>query len=203
MAVRDLGQRRDLIGPVDGARFARLRKRERRRHHLMRRMALILRDRRRQRFGRDLAGDPRHADKLEPAAEEFRRAALVGQDMRFGMREHRAPRRAEMGERQRIGRRPGRHQEHGDVALEHLADPPLDGERDIVVAVAQHEAVVAGSERVEDFRQCRRCCRWRTRALLAGRRPGSGPAQTLGPGIHAVLKSRQDVDSRAIPQARP
>ena len=58
-----------------------------------------------------------------------------------------------MGERQRVGRRAGRHQEHRDVALENLADPPLDRAGDVVVAVAHGKAVVAGDEGLQDFRR--------------------------------------------------
>ena len=112
-----------------------------------------MRDRVGQRFRRHLAADARHADELEAAAEKFRRAAFVGEDMRLGMRKHRAPRRADMRERQRIGRRAGRHQEHGDLVLENLADPPFDRAGDVIVAIAHGEAVIAGDERLQDFRR--------------------------------------------------
>ena len=58
-----------------------------------------------------------------------------------------------MRERQRIGRRAGRHQEHRDVALEDLADPPFDRAGDVIVAIAHGKAVIAGDERLQDFRR--------------------------------------------------
>ncbi len=76
----------------------------------------------RKRLGRDLAGFARQADELDAAAEEFRRAAFVGRDMRLGMAQHRAPWRRQMGERQRIRGGAGRHQEDRDLVLENLGE---------------------------------------------------------------------------------
>ena len=152
MVVRKPGQRRDLIRPIDGAGLARLRERKRRRHDLVWRVAFIATDRRGERLRRHLAADTRHADELEPAAEELRRAAFIGQDMRLAMREHRAPRRAHMRERQRIGGGAGRHQEYGDVVLEQFRDAPLDVPSQIVIAIAQHEAFVGPHQGIENFR---------------------------------------------------
>ena len=109
--VRDLGQRGDLAGAVDGAGFAGLGDRERRRHHLMRTMAAIAGQRRLQRRRSDFVAVAGQADELEAMAEELRRAAFIGGDVGFGMTEHDAPGRRNLRQRQRIRRRPGRHQE--------------------------------------------------------------------------------------------
>ena len=63
MGVRDAGERHDLVGPIDRAGLACLRKRERRRDHLMRRMAFVMRYRFGEPIGRDLA-----ARRLTPAS---------------------------------------------------------------------------------------------------------------------------------------
>jgi hypothetical protein len=65
MGMRDLGERCDLVGPIDRAGLARLRKQERRRDHLMRCMAFVMRDGVSECLGPDLAARARHADKLE------------------------------------------------------------------------------------------------------------------------------------------
>jgi hypothetical protein len=41
-----------------------------------------------------------------------------------------------VAERERVRRRPGRHQEHRDVALEDFADAALDAPSQVVVAIA-------------------------------------------------------------------
>jgi hypothetical protein len=56
-------------------------------------------------------------------------------------------------ERQRVCGRPGRHEEHRHVALENLANSPLDRARDVVVAVPEREPAVAGSERLQNLRR--------------------------------------------------
>ena len=89
---------------------------------MMRRRPMAALERAPQRLGRDLAGLARQADELDAAAEEFRRAAFVGRDVRLGMAQHRAPGRREMRERQRIGGGAGRHQEDRDLALEDLGE---------------------------------------------------------------------------------
>ena len=42
------------------------------------------------------------------------------------------------------------HQEYRDLALEHLADPPLDARVSVVVAVAEREALVGARQRLQD-----------------------------------------------------
>src|SRR5438874_412448 len=78
--------------------------------------------------------------------------AFIRQDMRLGMREHRAPGRADVSKRERVRRRAGRHQEHRGVAFEDLADPTLDRAGHVVIAIAHGEAIVAGGEGLQDFR---------------------------------------------------
>ena len=124
--VGDLGELADLVRPIDRAGFGRLRERQHRRAHMVRTAPLPGIERAPQRRGRDLAGFAREPDELDAAAEEFRRAAFVGRDVRLGVAEHGAPRRREMRERQRVGRGPGRHQEDRDLVLEQLGEPPLD-----------------------------------------------------------------------------
>ena len=79
-----------------------------------------------QRVGGDLAGLAGDAGKLDAAAKEFRRAAFVGRDMGFRVADDGAPRRCQMRERQGIGRRPGRHQEDGDLTFEDVRETFLD-----------------------------------------------------------------------------
>ena len=134
--VRDVAQARDLVGAIDGAGLARLRERQRRGDHLVRAVAAIAVKRRLQRLRRDLAVAAGKAGKLQPAAEKLRRAAFVGRDMGLGMAEHDAPGRRDLRQRQRIGRGPGRHQEHRHLALEDLRQPPLDAGGPVVIAVA-------------------------------------------------------------------
>ena len=50
------------------------------------------------------------------------RAAFIGGDVRFVAAQHGAPRRREVRQRERVGRRPGRHQEHRDLALKNLGE---------------------------------------------------------------------------------
>ncbi len=97
------------------------------------------RQRRTQSVGRDPASLARQLDQLEPAAEKFRRAALVGDDVGFGMAEHRAPGRNKLRQRERVRGGPGRHQEHRDIVLEKLRKPALDPPGRLVVAIAERK----------------------------------------------------------------
>ena len=106
-----------------------------------------------QRGRRDLAGFAGKADKLDAAAEEFRRAAFVGGDVRLVVTEHGAPRRRQMRKREGVGRGSGRHQEHRDLALKNLREAPLGASGPVVTAVGQRGAVVGPGNGRHDLRR--------------------------------------------------
>jgi hypothetical protein len=58
-----------------------------------------------------------------------------------------------MGERQRVRRGSSGHQERRDLALEELAEPPLDALRNRIIAIGEREAVVGGGDRLENGRR--------------------------------------------------
>ena len=120
--MRDVGERLDFLGPIDGAGLGRLRQRQHRRADVVRAAPLRLRERASSVAGAILPAVAREADELDPAAEEFRRAAFVGRDVRLGMAEDGAPGRRQMRERERIRGGAGRHQEDRDLVLEHLGE---------------------------------------------------------------------------------
>ncbi len=144
-AVRmgDLRQRRDLVRPVDRSGFARLRERDRRRNNLMRRVADVVRNLSLSASGVSLQPTPGMPTSFSPPPKNSGAPHSSVKMCAFVMREHRAPRRADMGERQRVCRGAGRHQKHRNVTLEDFADAALDRTRQVVVAVTQREAVVA------------------------------------------------------------
>jgi len=109
-----------------------------------------------QSVGCNLAGRARQIAEFQAAAKKFRRAALVGRNVRFGMTEYDAPGRRDLRERQRICRRAGRYQEHRDVALEDFAKTPFDASRSIVIAIAERKAAVRPHNGVKDFGRDRR-----------------------------------------------
>ena len=100
---------------------------------------------------RDLGAGAGEPDELEAGAEELRRTAFVSGDMQLGMTEHDAPGRGDVCERQRIGRGPGRHQEHRHVALENLGEAPFDRGGPRVGAIAGRKPLVRAHDGVEDF----------------------------------------------------
>lgn len=146
----DLGQRSDFIGTINSAGFARLRNRERGGDHLMRTVAAITCERRLQRLGGDFAGLSRQTFELEAAAEKLHRAAFVGDDVRFGVTQHDAPRRRDLRQRQRIGRGPGRHEENGNVAFKDFAESTFGPFRPVVAAIAGRIALVGRSDGIEN-----------------------------------------------------
>ena len=92
--MRDLGERRDFVGLIDRAGFARLGQRERRRDHLVRGKIAITGKRGLQGVRRDLAGLAGQPRELQSAAKEFRRAALIGGDVGFRRDRRRRPKAA-------------------------------------------------------------------------------------------------------------
>src|SRR6516164_3753936 len=143
----------DFGSPINGTRFGRLRNRQRRRNHLMRAVAAIAGKRRRQDLGRDLAGLPGEAGKLEAMAEEFWCAAFVGSDVRLRMTQHNAPGRGDLRQRQRICRGACRHKKSSDFAFEDLAKAALDGPRPVVIPVASGVAAIGLSQGIENGRR--------------------------------------------------
>lgn len=87
------------------------------------------------------------ADQLQSTAEEFGCAAFVGHDVRLLVAQHTAPGRGHMGERKRIGRGAGRRQKHRHLALEYFPDPALHVPRQLVIAVAEREALIRTRKR--------------------------------------------------------
>jgi hypothetical protein len=118
--ARELGNGLDLGRRVDRAGLARLGDRDRRGlgivHAADEAVELAL-----DRARGDLAAGLVEADQLGPAGEQFRRAALVDHDVGVGVAQHRAIGRRHGRQRQRVGGRPGHHQERAQVPLEHLA----------------------------------------------------------------------------------
>ena len=154
--MRDLGESADLVWAINGSRFGRLREREHRRAHVMRAAPLPLGKLGGECLDRYFASLPGEPDELEAAAEEFRRPTFVGRDVRFRMAQHRPPGRRQVRERERIGRRSGRHEKNGNVALEQLREFFLDTSGPGVVAVGQRRPVVRARNGGENFRRDRR-----------------------------------------------
>ncbi len=154
--MRDLRQRGDLVAAIDRAGLARLRDRHGGRDHLMRAVAAVTGERGAERAGGDLAVGAVEPDELQSAAEKFHCAAFVGRDVRLRVTEHDAPGRGDLRQRQRVGRGPGRHQEHRHVALENLGKAPLDRRGPSVIAVAARIAVVRLRDGVENRGRDRR-----------------------------------------------
>ena len=74
----------------------------------------------------------------------------------LGVAEHDAPGRGDLRQSERVGRRPGRHQERRHFALENLAKTPLDVLRPIVIAVAARKTVARPNDGIEDGGRDRR-----------------------------------------------
>ncbi len=104
---------------------------------------------RRRRETAVLAGQQR---ELRAAGEEARGAALVHGDVRLVVGEDRPVRRAERGERQRVGRGAGGHGEGAHRGAEELAERAVEALRPLVVAVGARQPVVGGVERREELR---------------------------------------------------
>ena len=151
----------DLVEPVDHAALAHLRDRERLRRHLLYGLGQAAQ------IGVDVLGLQLGADsgqpgELCPMHEEFRRAALVVDDVGFPVADAEPVGRHGGGESERIGRRPGRDEEDGDLAFEDLVEARLDPLRDLVVAVGGHGPRIGVEDGLENGGAGpRRCCRSR------------------------------------------
>ncbi len=152
MRVGDVGECADLIRPIDGPGLGRLGEREHGRADVMRAAPLALHERALQSRRRDPAGGAGKPDQLGAAAEEFRRAAFVDRDVRLVVTQHGAPRGHEMGEGERIGGGPGRHQEHGDLALEERSELLLDAPGPLILPVGERRPAVGAPDGGQDFR---------------------------------------------------
>ena len=146
----DVGERADLVRPIDGAGFRRLRERKHRGAHVMRTAPLAV-ERVRHGIGRDLAAYSCEPDELDAAAKEFRRAAFVHGDMRLLVAENGTPGRRQMRERERIGRSPRRNQEHRDLALEHLGEPAFDALGPGILAIGERVPLIGARDGCQDF----------------------------------------------------
>ena len=155
-AVRDVGQFGDFVDAINGAGLARLRDGERRRDHLVRAVPAISCERSLERIRRNLAVVARESVELDAAAEKFRRAAFVGDDVRLRVTEHNAPRRRHLRKRQRIRGRAGRHQEYSNVVLEDFRETALDRRRPVVIAIAERITRTRAHDGVEDRGRDRR-----------------------------------------------
>ena len=152
----DIAEFRDLVGAIDGAGFARLGDRQRRRDHLVRLVSAIAGERGFKSFGRDLGAVAGKPFKFKAAAKKLRRAAFIGDDVGIPVTEHDAPRRRHLRKRQRIRRGAGRHQKRRHLTLEDFRQPPLDASGPVVVAVAARIAGVGLHDGVENGRRHRR-----------------------------------------------
>ena len=150
--VGQLGNRGNLVHGVARSGFGRLRERDDAGAYMVRPAPLAV-ERTRKRCRRELAPLAGKADELETAAEEFRRPAFVGRDMRLLMADDRAPRGREMRKRKRIGRSPRPHQEHRHLAFEHFGETALDPLRPGIVAISEHRAFVGARKRRQNFRR--------------------------------------------------
>ena len=121
----DRRQGGDLVGPVGRPRLRRLAERQRAGLAGLGLAARKARERLGKRRRLDFAVAAGDADDLGPGGEEFRRAALVVDHMRFLVAEHRLPRRRQRGERQRVGGGAGGDEEDRRLALENLAQARL------------------------------------------------------------------------------
>ena len=139
--------------------------------------------RRLQRVRRDLAGVALQTRELQAAAKEFRRAALVGSDVGFDVTEHDAPGRAKLRQRQRVRRRAGGNEKHRDIVLKNFREPPLDGLRPVVIAVAARIAVIGLRDGVENGgRHRRRVVAGKIHVAKAVKRPDSWVQRIEMPG---------------------
>ncbi len=86
-------------------------------------------------FGANLAVGGGKADQFGAAAEEFRRAAFVGDDMRRFVAVDRAIGRHQLRQRQRIGGGAGGDREYRHFGLEQLAGDGLQPRRQFIAAI--------------------------------------------------------------------
>ena len=138
MALGDGRDGRDLVEAVDGADLGRLGDRNRHRPAGMDEFRRETGDRALETCRVDAAERP--VDRVRAAsrsAKIFRRAAFVLDDMRLAMAEGDAAGLGVGGERQRVGGRAGRHEEHRHLALEDLAEALVDGAVEIAVAIGR------------------------------------------------------------------
>ena len=136
----DLRERRDLRRGVGRAELGDLGEADRDRLAVMDDAFREPRHRRRERLRRELAARPVEADDLDAAAEEFRRAGFVDEDVRLAVAEDDAARPGIGRQAKRVRRRAGRHEEDRHLALEELAEAPLDRLGEVVAAVGRPAA---------------------------------------------------------------
>ena len=154
MAMRRGGDRRDLLGRIDGAAFGRLGDADggglgEMRHAI---------DRLGQRLGElhriDLALGAVDAEQTRAPGVELGRAGFLGGDVGRRMAEDRAPRRGAAGQRQAVGGGAGDDREGREVGLvEQLAQAALDALGPVVGAVGEGAAAREGAaHRLDDRR---------------------------------------------------
>jgi hypothetical protein len=123
----------DFAHAVDRPRFRSLGQRQRARLRRFNEPARKSPKRLLEALGGDLASLPGDPNQLGAAGEELRRAAFIVVDVRFLVTEHRIPGLDQRRKRERVRRRARRHQEGGDLGLEHVAQA-RSGLRGIVVS---------------------------------------------------------------------
>ena len=148
--MRDRRERARFRRRVDRAAFRGLGDGQRARLHAVH-VRLEPVEPRREIRGRDLRARAADQRKFRAAREELRRAAFVALDVRFGVRQHRAPGRTQRRQRQRVGRRARRHGEYAHLACRRTSRTRRRAIRPAVRAVGERDAAVGGGDRVEDF----------------------------------------------------
>ena len=142
VGVGDGGQRGHFLHRVDGAPFGGLAEGDSDRTAVMDGGREVARDRRFEPVGRQLAAGAGNADQAT-ARQELRRAGFVAGDVRHVVAEDDAGRLHHRGEGQRVGRRAGGNEEHGNVVLEHFREP-VDGDPRLVVGAIGGNGAVSG-----------------------------------------------------------
>src|SRR5207244_6165049 len=98
----------------------------------------------------ELAGGTRQRHELRSAAEEARRAAFVGGDVRLFVAVNRAVGGRERREAQGVGGGAGRDREGAHLGAEESAEHRIEALRPWIVAVGEREPLVGLDDRRQD-----------------------------------------------------
>jgi hypothetical protein len=151
--VRDSRERGNFFRTVNRSAFGRLGQRQGRGVDLMRQVARIARNGDFDGLRHQLAILAGQFEQLQAAAEEFRRPALVGDDMCVGMTEHPAPGWRHMGEPQRVGRGSRWYQEDRHIRFEQLVEATFHVAGEAIVPITEREASRRLADRLQNTRR--------------------------------------------------
>src|SRR5947207_571084 len=148
--VREVAERGNLGRPVHGTELGGLRERDRRRLHGVHRSRVRV-EGELQGLECELAGGTRQRHELRSAAEEARRAAFVGGDVRFFVAVNRAVGGRERREAQDVGGGAGRDRKGAHLGPEESAEHRIEALRPWIVAVGDREPLVGLDDRRQDL----------------------------------------------------